>query len=325
MLRQSVLNNEILAYASTFDFDSDGPKPYAKFGIGPQLSVWAAEPKAGKSIIAGSLPDSITLDIGDNGCQFFTNKARNYELHEWQRMLSDISQITARNDAFKAGTVDKPACTFLIIGNLTGLDHMLWYMATFLYRNTSIGKNFSGTSVEELPQGAGYQWHRHALNLVIDMLQKAAPHVICLGHIKDKYLGKDVEHEKATLDKTTMEGRITSCSKMLNMTGQAAVIIVTRADAFAKLYMEGKGKNSKRLLAFISSEEIPETQCRVPHLSNEKFVVSELVGEGNISRTLRCYPHKIYPSCFPDLFTLDEDGDFVMDTSKITGNIFPTA
>ncbi len=331
----STFTKAVLANSTTIDFDAPAKKPIA-LGVGPRLLVVASEPKAGKTAIFGSLPDSLTLDL-EGGSDFYTNKSLPFAPHEWARFYGAIYQIKARNEAFKAGTAPTPACTFLIIDSLTRFNEMLWHIGTFLYKNTIQGKNFSGETVEDLGKN-GFQWPRVGLNQFLNDLETAAPHIILLGHLKDKYLGKEHIHGADSLPSAGVDekGAVVASIKTLNMTGQLALITVSRADAFAKLTVVGKGAASKRYLSFVYDADTPETQTRVAHLANNKFLVSELVDwrppgspaldlSKYVSKALRCYPHKIYPSCFPDLFTIDEDGDFKMDTSKITGNIFPTA
>lgn len=59
-----------------------------------------------------------------------------------------------------------------------------------LYKKTTQGRNFQGDNVLDLPNGAGYQYSRTALWLVLEELEDCFDTLIILAHLRRQTFGK---------------------------------------------------------------------------------------------------------------------------------------
>ena len=96
-------------------------------------------------------------------------------------------------------------------------------IAVNLYKQTSMGRNFQGDDVLTLPNGAGYQYTRRALWLVLEELEQCFDTLIILGHLKDKLVEKDGKE-------MTERG--------LDLVGKSAAILCSQVDAIGYMYRE---------------------------------------------------------------------------------------
>jgi hypothetical protein len=62
---------------------------------------------------------------------------------------------------------------------------MVLVLANKLYKETPQGRNWQGDDVTTLPNGAGYQYTRRALWIVLEELEQCFDTLIILGHLKD--------------------------------------------------------------------------------------------------------------------------------------------
>ena len=150
--------------------------------------------------------------------------------------------------------------TRITFDTATHFEEILMGYAITLYKATPMGKDFKGTSLRVLPQGAGYLYEREAFKNVIFGFQKYCDTVILSGHVSDKQVGKEGK-EVWELE--------------LDLTGKLKRIMGAKADAIGLVYR----KKNQCIISFKGgSEAIVES--RIKHLTNRDIVVSESEGEG---------------------------------------------
>ena len=126
-----------------------------------------------------------------------------------------------------------------------------------------MGKNFDGTNVLTLPNGAGYLYLREAIDSVVKYLDTLSERIIYLGHIKLKSIEKN--------------GKEVTASD-LDLTGKIKSMMSADVDAIGMLYREG----SKNILSFKTTDDVI-CGARPKHLKNQEVVLSEIDEKGNVT------------------------------------------
>lgn len=109
----------------------------------PRKTVIYSKPKTGKTSLCAELPDSLIIDL-ERGSDFIDAVKVNCNSYEEIRAL--CSEVIKQGCPYKYGILD----------TVTKLEDMVLPLALKLYLNTPMGKNYTGTNVTTLPNGAGY-------------------------------------------------------------------------------------------------------------------------------------------------------------------------
>lgn len=212
--------------------------------VNPKRIVIYSKPKTGKTTAYAGLDNNLILDL-ENGTDYV--EALKIKITSLQDLLDAGKAIKDAGCPYKYITVD----------TVTALEDMIMPLAVKLYKQTAMGKNFDGTSVITLPNGAGYLYVRQAFFQVLDFIDTLAPHIILSGHIKDKQVD----------DKGEMV-----MSANIDLTGKIKSLICANADAIGYMYRKG----NKTILSFKTNEEVT-CGARPEHLRNEEIVITEMV------------------------------------------------
>ena len=217
--------------------------------VNPKRIVIYSKPKTGKTTAYAGLDNNLILDL-ENGADYV------------DALKVKISNLQELLDAGKAIKEAGKPYDYVTIDTVTALEEMIMPLAIKLYRETSMGKNFDGTTVANLPNGAGYLYIRQAFFQVLDFIDTLAPQIILSGHIKDKQVD----------DKGEMV-----MSANIDLTGKIKSLICANSDAIG--YMFRKGNQ-----VFLSFKTNEETTCgaRPEHLRNAEIVISEANDKGEI-------------------------------------------
>lgn len=129
-----------------------------------------------------------------------------------------------------------------------------------------MGKNYKGTDVRELANGAGYLYEREAFKQVINGFKNTCKYFILTGHLKDKYL------EKEGVEIMSVE---------MDLTGKLKSIMSADADAIGYLYRTGKKSNETRISFKANESVICGARCN--HLSNQDILLAESDSDGKIT------------------------------------------
>jgi len=214
--------------------------------VNPKRILIYSKPKTGKTTAYAGLEDNLILDL-ENGTDYV--EALKIKINSLQELLDTGKAIKEAGCPYKYVTVD----------TVTALEEMIMPLAIKLYRATPMGKNFDGTSVITLPNGAGYLYIRQAFFQVLDFIDTLAPHIILSGHIKDKVVD----------DKGEMV-----MSANIDLTGKIKSLICAQADAIGYMYRKG----NKTILSFKTNEEVT-CGARPEHLRNEEIVITEMIDD----------------------------------------------
>ena len=212
--------------------------------VNPKRIVIYSKPKTGKTTAYAGLDNNLILDL-ENGADYV------------DALKVKISNLQELLDAGKAIKEAGKPYDYVTIDTVTALEEMIMPLAIKLYRETSMGKNFDGTTVANLPNGAGYLYIRQAFFQVLDFIDTLAPTIILSGHIKDKQVD-----DKGEL----------VMSANIDLTGKIKSMICAQADAIGYMYRKG----NQTILSFKTNDEVT-CGARPEHLRNEEIVITEMI------------------------------------------------
>lgn len=212
--------------------------------VNPKRLIIYSKPKTGKTTAFAGLDGNLIIDLEQGADYVEAMKVKANNLQELKEIGKAIKEA---NYPYEYVTID----------TVTALEDMVMPLAINLYKQTPMGKNYSGDSILTLPNGAGYLYVRQAFFQVLDFIDTFAPHIILSGHIKDKQVD----------DKGEMV-----LSANIDLTGKIKSLICANADAIGYMYRKG----NQTILSFKTNEE---TTCgaRPEHLRNEEIVISEMI------------------------------------------------
>jgi hypothetical protein len=217
--------------------------------VNPKRLIIYSKPKTGKTTAFAGLEDNLIIDL-ENGSDY---------VEALKVKANNLQELKAVGKAIKdAGYPYK----YVTIDTVTALEDMVMPLAVSLYKQTAMGKNYSGDSVLTLANGAGYLYIRQAFFQVLDFIDTLAPQIILSGHIKDKQVD----------DKGEMV-----MSANIDLTGKIKSLICANADAIGYMYRSG----NQTIINFKTNEEVT-CGARPEHLRNEEIVVSEMNEKGEL-------------------------------------------
>ncbi len=210
----------------------------------PKRLVIYSKPKVGKTSLMAQLPDNLILDFEQGSGYVDALKLKVNSLAELRQIGT---AIIAEGRPYKYISVD----------TITALEDMVKELALKLYKDTPMGSKFAGTNVLTLPNGAGYLYLREAFFNVLDYIDTLAPHIILVGHLKDKQI--------------ELKGKEVSATDV-DLTGKIKSLVCANADAIGYMWRESNGEN---WISFKSSDQII-CGARPMHLKNQEFLISKL-------------------------------------------------
>jgi hypothetical protein len=211
--------------------------------VNPKRLIIYSKPKAGKTTAFSMLEDNLILDL-ESGSGYVD--ALKVDIPDLKTLLDTGKAIKDAGKPYKYVTVD----------TVTALEGMIMPLAIKLYKATPMGKNYDGTDVTTLPNGAGYLYIRQAFFQVLDFIDTLADTVILSGHIKDTVVD----------DKGDM---VMSANN--DLTGKIKSLICANADAIGYLYRKG----SKAMLSFRTTDDVT-CGARPEHLRDQEIVLTEM-------------------------------------------------
>lgn len=239
------------------------PKEKVKAKVeNPRFLIIFGKPKAGKTTLASKLDNNLIVDL-EGGSEFLE------ALAVQARSVKDLGDIAnAIREEIKS-TGKKPY-KYITLDNASRLEEICLSYAATLYRQTPMGKNYSGNDVRTLPNGSGYMYLQQAVRKVIDMFRDLCDNFILIGHLKDKMINKEGEE----------------LSEMsLDLVGKLANIICGEADAVGYVYR----KKNETYISFEGGDNSVR-EARAPHLRGKNIVIAESDENNNI----KVYWDKIY-------------------------------
>lgn len=242
--------------------------------VNPKKMLLFSSPKAGKTTAVSGLKNSLLIDLED-GSSFVTADAVVNVLSlagqktnlEPKEVLNHPAGLEAVLEILRELTKELKENSFdyIVIDTVTALIKVATYHASMLYKQSSMGKNYTGVDVvSDLANGAGYEWLRRSFEMILSSIE---PHAkICaieIGHVKD-----------ASIMKTT--GDVSA--RDLQLPGKLKHILCQNADAVGYLYRKD-GINT--MISFKNDERDLATGARPDHLNNQEFILVQEEPKGS--------------------------------------------
>ena len=221
----------------------------------PRFLIIFGKPKSGKTTIAAALCNNLLIDL-EGGSEFID------ALSVQARNITDIGEI-AQAIRNKNKEVGHNFYKHITIDNVTRLEEMSMQYAITLYKQTPMGKAYTGTDIRTLPNGSGYLYLRQAIRKVIDMFKDLCDEFILIGHTKETTINKEGE------ELSSME---------LDLVGKLSTIICGEADAVGYVYR----KKNETHISFEGGDNTIR-EARAPHLRGKNIIIADSDDDGNIT------------------------------------------
>lgn len=237
-------------------------KPVPATSTNPRFLILYGRPKAGKTSCLAQLDNNLIIDL-EGGSTFID------ALAVQARTVGDLGEIAQAIRA-KNAEVGHSFYKRITIDNATRLEEICLSYAATLYRQTPMGKNYTGNDVRTLPNGSGYMYIRQAVRKVIDMFRELCDEFILVGHVKDVQIEQDGQE----------------LSQMaLDLVGKLGSIVCGEADAVGYLYR----KENETHISFEGGEGTIK-EARAPHLRGKNIVIAT----GNDDGSITTYWDRVY-------------------------------
>jgi len=224
--------------------------------LNPRRLFIFSNPKVGKSSLLAQLPNSLLIDVEDGSSFLHAAKinVRETAIRENKPMFSVLKEIS---EALQKST---HKYDYICIDTATALEDIAKELAVVLYKTSPLGKNFTGTEVQTLPNGAGYFWIREAFEKLYQLFDPYAGKCLILtGHVKKASITKELEGKELS-------------ARDIDLIGKLKNIVCSQADAIGYLYRQKDTTNN--ILSFKTSEDDMATGARPNHLRNQEIVIS---------------------------------------------------
>lgn len=207
----------------------------------PRSLVLYGAPKIGKTTMLSKLPSCLILDIEDGTSYIDAVKIDGF------KSMMDV------NAACEQIVLAKRPYTFVALDSLSKLEEFAEMSATQSYKQSVMGKSFTGSSVLQLPQGAGYGHLRTEMANARSRIDNTAPRRIYIAHLQEKMIDQK-------------DGTVVSAAD-LSLTGKIKTITAADVDAIGYMYV----KNGTLWVTFKTGGSATcGTRCA--HLAGAEFV-----------------------------------------------------
>jgi hypothetical protein len=249
-----------------------------QIGTGEPTAMFiVSQPKVGKTEAFLQLPDSFLIDV-ENGSKTYTGKKFNVRQYAAEKGMSNLNALAwCISELTKLPQEKKPR--FLGVDTTTALEDIANELALNNYKQTAMGKGYTGKDITNLAQGAGYGWLREAFKTIYDNLKLCVRDggcVIFLGHAKSGSISKNGQDLSA---------------KDVALTGKIKMLFTSDMDANGFLYR--KGNSNENIISFITQEQDLFSGTRMPYLAGKEFLFSKK--DKDTSKLTTCWD-TIFPS-----------------------------
>jgi hypothetical protein len=233
--------------------------------LNPKRIILFSQPKTGKSEALSRLEDNLILDLEDGSGFIGGLKVNVLDLASKEK-VSPLRALKMVIDSIRESNTKKGSYTYkyISIDTVSALEDTYGLeLALKLYKDTPMGRNFQGTDVRTLPNGAGYGPLRAAVQIILNEVEQLCDTLIISGHTKEKVIESEGKEMTA---------------RGLDLAGKLASIVCAQSDAIAYLYR----KDNKTIANFKPSESLT-VGARPLHLKNKEIVLLESDENGNLT------------------------------------------
>lgn len=222
----------------------------------PRKLFLFAHTKTGKTKAASLLPNNLIIDLED-GSDFCDGMFLNIKQIARDNNISVLQAIKEVSNQLRES---KQKYDYLTIDTASALEQYAEQLALILYKQSPMGRNYQGSTVLTLPNGAGYGWLREAFEELYKLFEGIATKaLIILGHVKNSSISKDGKELQV---------------KDLNLVGKLKLIVSADVDAIGILSRNPKNANQV-MVSFKTEEMDVATGARPDHLKQTEFVLNE--------------------------------------------------
>ena len=232
--------------------------------INPRILVIYGHTKQGKTTAVANLKDNLIIDLEGGTAYYDCMKidvpveAQKKDVSNWEifvdiiKELKEYKQVNGKNQ-YKYITIDTVGI----------LEDVILPYAIKLHKMAPQNKNFVGTNLKAVPNGAGWGPIREAFFDVIAMLRLYCDCVILVAHTKAK-----------TINRSGSELTITD----IDVSGKMSQMLAGNADAIALIFR----KKNQTILSF-KTEELLVAGARIDHLREQEIVLYESDENGKLN------------------------------------------
>lgn len=232
--------------------------------VNPKTLVIYGHTKQGKTTGIANLEDNLIIDL-EGGTRYYNcmkidvkAEAENKQISTWEVFRDIVKELKEHKQ-----TYGKNAYRFISVDTAGVLEDVIMPYAIQLHKSAPQNKNFIGTDLRGVPNGAGWGAIREAYFNVIAMLNLYCECVILIAHTKAK-----------TINRQGSELIITD----IDVSGKMSQMLAANADAIALIYR----KDNKTILNF-KAEELIAAGARIEHLREREIVLYESNEKGEMS------------------------------------------
>lgn len=236
--------------------------------VDPAILILYGAKKVGKTGELTKLPNCLILD-GEYGTETYEALKINFSnvanVKETVKLIRDEgNKRMAENKAAIAAKKPEPypgdqvfPYRYIAIDTVDALEEDVLPYAASVYRQTSQGKDWKGTSVLELDYGLGYYYIREGVKELIMDVASVCKTVIIISHLAEK------QTKKGGVDTTTQD---------ISLSGKLGAIMCAMADAIGYMYRKpGKpGEPDLMMVSFRTTEGVT-MGARQKHLAGQTF------------------------------------------------------
>jgi hypothetical protein len=210
----------------------------------PKFMVIFSKPKIGKTTVASLLEGNLIIEMEERGADFVSG------------LIVNVSTARELIDTAKAIEEAGKPYKYITLDTATAMeDNIINDIATKMYQNSVLGKDFKGGDMRKLPMGAGYGYLKDAFIYILDKFTPLCDCLILLAHCNEKQINKDGK------EMFEME---------MDLAGKLKRTISAKADAVGFLYRKG----NQTFINFNGGGDAI-IEARSPHLTNKEFVLVE--------------------------------------------------
>lgn len=215
----------------------------------PRISIFYSVPKIGKTTVLAELEDNLMLECDPRGADHVD--AIKVDTPDWKSFYSTYVELKKEVEA-------EGKRKFITLDTITPFEDWMNVVAVSSYKQTTIGKNFTGNNILELPQGSGYYHSRLELKKWIMALANLCEHLIIVAHVKDKIIQSKGDDQVSVKD--------------IQLTGKSAGIVCSIADAIGYMYRDF---DENLCVSFKGSENVT-AGSRCKHLRGQDIMLQKL-------------------------------------------------
>lgn len=233
--------------------------------VNPKTLVLFGATKQGKTTLVAGLEGNLIIDL-EGGTRYYEclsidvpKTAQDASKSPWLVLKDIILELKQ----YKEDNGGKNKYPYITLDTAGVLEDMSMPYAIQLYKAEARNKNFQGTDLKQVPNGAGWSYIRDAFFNILAMFQLYCDNLIIVAHTKDKTVNKGGEELTVT---------------DIDVSGKMSQMLAARTEAIGLVYRKG----NKTMVSF-RGEQFIVSGARPKHLKEQEFVICESDADLNLT------------------------------------------